>query len=125
MLISDAFKENDYQRAVKLLRDSQAIDDDKDYCQQDYSTKLIHAYQPWETMRDNKQALWEHIQHFNQGRFGTGLSLKACCDADEWNTLKTKILHLPSCRYLRQRFLAEEKMVDELWADLQKKFESL
>lgn len=50
MLISDAFQENDYPKAVKLLRDSQAIDDDKDYCQQDYSTKLIHAYQGLGTM---------------------------------------------------------------------------
>lgn len=120
MLISDAFKDNDYQRAVKLLRDSQAIDDDKDYCQQDYSTKLIQAYQALGDDEGYKQALWEHIQHFNQDDLERVLALKACCDADEWNTLKTKILQLPSCRYLRQRFLAEEKMVDELWADLQR-----
>ena len=50
--------------------------------------------------------------------------MKACCDADEWNTLKTKILQLPSYRYLRQRFWAEEKMVDELWADLQENLNS-
>lgn len=119
MLISDAFQENDYPKAIKLLRDSQAIDDDKDYCQQGYSTKLIHAYQALGDDEGYKQALWENIQHFNQDDLEQVSALKACCDADEWDTLKQKILQLPSCRYLRQRFLAEEKMVDELWADLQ------
>ncbi|MCF0152908.1 SWIM zinc finger family protein [Megasphaera sp.] len=118
MLISDAFQKNDYQKAVKLLRDSQVIDDDKDYCQRDYSIKLIHAYQALEDDEGYKQALWEHIQHFDQNDLEQVLALKAC-HADEWDTLRQKILQLPSCRYLRRRFLAEEKMVDELWADLQ------
>lgn len=109
MLISEAFQENDYQKAIKLLRDSQAIDDDKDYCQQGYSTKLIHAYQALGDDEGYKQALWENIQHFNQNDLEQVSALKACCDADEWDTLKQKILQLPSCRYLRQRFLAEEK----------------
>lgn len=119
MLISEAFQENDYQKAIKLLRDSQALDDDRDSCQQDYGTKLIHAYQALGDDDGYKKALWEHVQHFDQYTMENILALKACCKAGEWDTLKPKILQLPSCRYLRQLFLVEEKMVDELWADLQ------
>lgn len=118
MEISQAISENNYDKAVELLRESIIIDKDKIGLVKEYEQKIIEIYENNGTPELYCQELQNYITSYSQSDTVYVNKFKKCISEEEWNNTLDFLLGLPTVKNIRWDIMTSENMCRELLEEL-------
>lgn len=117
--IKETEEAGDCKSLIYLLKESKKLDKDQDYKVHSYAMKLASIYH--ET-GDKEKELEERFADFLRYSGGRNLeafcTLKGLCVKEEWPIYREKMIAVTEERDKRCSFLAEEKMLEQLYMEI-------
>ena len=119
-LIEDAIREERFDDAIELLRQSKDMDSRYPGLVSDYSGKLIEIFQRLNRPKELRDELLYQMENVYQRNLEYVNLLKSVTPAEEWPALREKLLSAPKVEWVRGELLEQEGLYRRLMDDVVK-----
>lgn len=118
MEVEEYLSEKDYEKAIKVLKESKRKDRKFPGLLEEYSRKLIDIYEQQNMQKEYAEELTDLVFQYAQHNLSYIMKLKKICSAEEWEKQREKLLASKRSVWIRYKLLAEEGMLERLLSEI-------
>lgn len=115
LLIKECLDRNQMGEAIRILKESKELDEEKEGLRKQRSEQLLSLYEQEHQMEAYREELLFQLFHCTQDDTDYVKELKRCTEPADWPAMRQRLLDAESCRYIWLDILEEEELFQELF----------